>query len=80
MRCFYQLANRLAFLSFLRQRGIDALLLLVGFVGDEERNGPTSAEAWQAAEATAFYALGLPASHALRRAVVSIHPRVQDLS
>lgn len=75
-RCFFQLANRIAHLSFLRQRGIDAHLINVGFVGDAEMRGPDTPEAWSAAEMTALFALGLADTHPLRRAIHSVHPPV----
>ena len=78
-RCFYQLANRLAHLWFLQSRGVPAVLMLVGFVGDRDICGPHHPEAWNAAEEVAFFALGVPASHPLRRAVISVHPDVRQL-
>jgi len=78
-RCFYQLANRLAHLSFLRARGVPAVLLLVGFVGDTQMTGPSSGEAWDAAETAAFHALGVPNAHPLRKAVHTVHIDVSAL-
>lgn len=40
--CFYQLANRIAHLRFLREAGTDASLVLVNFVGDKGMSGPES--------------------------------------
>jgi hypothetical protein len=73
---FYQLANRLAHLGFLRSQGIDAYLLLVGFLDDKAMGGPNSAETWDAAYLVAYYALGLPARHKLSPFIVHAHPRV----
>ena len=73
---FYQLANRLAFLWFLRGKGVDAYLVLVGFTGDTEMGGPETAEAWQAAYEVASYALGLPARHKLARFILHVNPAV----
>lgn len=42
-RRFYQYANRLAHLDFLRRNGVDAILLLVNFTGDIETDGPQEA-------------------------------------
>jgi hypothetical protein len=39
---FYQLANRLAHLYFLRKHGFKAWLVLVNFVGDDDMSGPKS--------------------------------------
>jgi hypothetical protein len=57
--CFYQYANRLAHLWFLRRNGVLAKLVLVGFVGDQEMRGPTHAEEWNAAYQVMNYVLGL---------------------
>jgi hypothetical protein len=46
---FYQLANRIAHLYFLRKHGIKAWLVLVNFIGDSEMSGPTSEAEWRAA-------------------------------
>lgn len=62
---FYQLANRLAHLDFLRRNGVQAWLALVNFTGDVEMNGPASGEAWEAAYEVAFHVMGLPRRHAL---------------
>ncbi len=75
---FYQLANRLAHLWFLRQHGIPAFLILVGFVGDEDMGGPAAAETWEAAYNLANYALGLSARHELSAFVIQVHPAVRS--
>lgn len=75
-RVFYQYANRLAHLWFLRQCAVDAHLLFVSVLGDTEVGGPTEAETWQALYAAADHALGLPARHALRSAIHHVHPRI----
>lgn len=79
MRCFYQYANRLAHLWWLRQQGVEAHLLLVNFVGDDDMKGPDDPAAWHAVERAADYALGLPARHALSSHVHHIHPDVRSL-
>ena len=43
---FYQYANRLAHLHFLRIHGVQANLVLVYFTGDQEMGGPSSEEEW----------------------------------
>lgn len=73
---FYQLANRLAHLQFLRKQGVEAWLVLVGFVGDRDMGGPTTAEAWEAAYEVAFHVMGLPRRHALFRHVLHVQPVV----
>ena len=72
--CFYQLANRLAHLHFLRRNHVNAHLLLVGFVGDEEMNGPRHAAEWIAAYRVAEYTMGLPRRHALSAYLHHVHP------
>ncbi len=65
-RCFYQYANRLAHLYFLREcKKVDAALVFVYFVGDTTVTGrdPVTRGGWQAAIGLAHRHLGLP-SHA----------------
>lgn len=73
---FYQLANRLAHLHFLRSNGIPAWLVLVNFVGDAEMKGPKSREAWEAAYAVAWHVMGLGKRHKLSPYIVEVHPEV----
>lgn len=73
---FYQYANRIAHLHFLRAAGVDARLLLVGFLDDIGMDGPTSAEAWQAAYQVSDHALGLPRKHALTPFIIHAYPSV----
>ncbi|WP_442582756.1 hypothetical protein ACSBOB_12745 [Mesorhizobium sp. ASY16-5R] len=75
---YYQLANRLAHLDFLRSHGIDAHLLLVGFINDHEMTGPRSTGEWARAYATAFQVLGLDAS-STASFVHHVHPDVAEL-
>lgn len=59
---YYQYANRLAFLYWLKLlNGVNAHLMFVYFVDDRPMRGPTSVEAWQAEIAAAHQRLGLPA-------------------
>ena len=73
-RVYYQYANRLAHLWFLRAQGVDAHLLLIGFLGDTERGGPSDAEDWHAAYSRADAALGLPRRHALTPFIHHLSP------
>ena len=77
---FYQYANRLAHLWFLRREGVDAHLLLVGFLGDADMGGPRTAEAWRAAYLCADHALGLRHGHALRPFIHHVYPEVATLT
>ena len=57
---FYQYANRVAHLHFLRNIcHTDALLVFVDFVGDEEVGGPVTADEWRGATALALSYLGI---------------------
>ena len=82
-RCFYQYANRIAHLYFLKEvNGVDAVLVFVYFVGDTTRPGvkPVSREGWEAAIALANEHLGLRASSPwLRKNVFDVFLDVDDL-
>ncbi|RXF75304.1 hypothetical protein [Hansschlegelia zhihuaiae] len=71
---FYQLANRIAHLWFLRESGLDAYLVLVDFVGDVEMRGPATEEAWDAAYLVANYVLGLGKRHSLSGYIRHVRP------
>jgi hypothetical protein len=63
---FYQYANRLAYLYFLRHTNqVNSHLVFLNFVGAKDVNGPTSAEAWDAAYLILHAALGMPERHPL---------------
>jgi hypothetical protein len=59
-RDYYQYANRLAHLYFLRAHGVDAQLVFVYFLNDTDMNGPASAAEWASSVADVHRALGLP--------------------
>ena len=75
-RHFYQYANRLAHLHWLRGQGVDAKLALVGFVHDDDMPGRTTKEAWEAAYLLADSILGLHKRHPLRPHLIHVHPEV----
>jgi hypothetical protein len=77
---FYQLANRIAHLNFLHARGVEAHLLLIGFINDKAMGGPSDAEQWIAAYGAAEAALGLPESHPLSSRVHHVYPDVRALA
>jgi len=77
---FYQLANRLAHLYFLRRHGIKAWLVLVNFVGDDEMRGPRSEREWSAAYQVVWHVLGVPKEHRLSPYVIEIFPDVDRLN
>jgi hypothetical protein len=60
MTRYYQYANRLAHLHFLRAHGVDAQLAFVYFVGDDEMPGPTSRSDFEHAVREVRHSLGLP--------------------
>lgn len=65
MTGYYQYANRLAHLQFLRSRGVDAHLVFVHFINDAEMPRPHDRDAFEKAIAQVHEALGLPAHHAM---------------
>ena len=83
-KCFYQYANRLAHLYFLREsNGIDAALVFVYFTGDATVPGvnPVSHEGWEAAIGLATNHLGVRSSSPwIRENVVDVFIDVKDLS
>ena len=83
-RCFYQYANRLAHLYFLRElNGIDATMIFIYFTGDTTVSGvnPVSREGWEAAVGLATNHLGVRLSSPwVRENVVDVFIDVEDLS
>jgi hypothetical protein len=75
---FYQLANRLAHLHFLRVNGVDAWLVLVNFIDDEEMNGPRGVAEWQAAYQVVHHVMGIPMRNPLGKFVLHIYPSIQE--
>jgi hypothetical protein len=75
-RCFYQYANRLAHLWWLREQKVDAHLLLVGFLNDAEVGGPASADGWKGVYIAINHALGLSQAHSLAGYIHHVHPDV----
>jgi hypothetical protein len=76
---FYQLANRLAHLYFLRKFGVEAWLVLINFTGDREMGGPSSEAEWRAAYQVAWHVLGIPARHKLTPYIIEIFPDVRKM-
>lgn len=76
---FYQYTNRLAHLVWLRQQGVEAVLVMLGFCGDDEMPGATTPEAWAAAYHVADFALGIPRKHAYSRHILHVCPSVSAL-
>ena len=83
-RCFYQYANRLAHLYYLRElNGIDALLVFVYFTGETTvpSREPVSREGWETAIDLATHHLGIRTSSPWVRAnVFDVFIDVEGLS
>lgn len=77
---YFQYANRLAFLWWLRNHGVAAELIFVSFLNDTDIGGPTSSETWAAVFACADYTLGLPSRHKLSRYVHHVAPDVRHIA
>ena len=75
-KTYFQYANRLAFLHFLRCEGVNAHLLFVDFIEDREMKGPVSAEVWKTAFASADYVLGLRGRHKYTKYIHHVYPSV----
>ena len=75
---FYQIANRIAHLHFLKRNGVSAWLVFVNFLGDKEMGGPTTPEAWEAAYQVAFHVMGLRKDHPLAPFMVHAYPVVPE--
>lgn len=60
---FYQYANRLAHLQFLRQHGVPASLVFLYFINDMEMKGPTSEAEWRSGLESVATHLGLPSQY-----------------
>ena len=64
-RVYFQYANRLAHLWWLRSQGINAHLVLIAFLNDAQMPGLATSADWLAAYSDAEMTLGLPVAHAL---------------
>ncbi len=70
---FYQYANRLAHLWFLRVKHKKSVFLLfVYFIGDQSVDGPQTKEEWEAALKVMRHCLDFPRKHKLSRYIVDI--------
>jgi hypothetical protein len=77
---FYQLANRITHLYFLRKHGLKACLVLVNFLGDSDMGGPENEREWRAAYQVVWYALGIPSHHILQPFILEIYPQIEKLA
>lgn len=76
---YYQYANRLAHLVWLRDQGVGAHLLCVDFLRDAEVGGPATATDWQAAYAAADRCIGLPSKTGFEEAIHHVYPDTHRL-
>lgn len=74
---FYQIANRLAHLQFLRDQGVPAFLIFVNFLNDDDMEGPAHVETWEAAYHVAFHTMGLRKRHALSNFIIEVFPDLE---
>lgn len=70
-KTFYQYANRLAHVLFLRQKQVSAYFVSVYFLNDSEMNGPKTSEEWKGALRLLHRCLGLE-EHLLTKLVVEL--------
>lgn len=76
----YQYTNRLAHLYLLRElNDIDAYLVFVYFIGDEDVNGPKTVEEWKAALTVAKMVLGVGKRHPLNKFVSDVFVNVHEI-
>jgi hypothetical protein len=78
-KTFYQYANRLANVYFLRENGFEAWLVNVYFSNDEEMEGPRTADEWKGAIRLLHRCLGIR-EHLIRNLVIDIIIDVNALS
>jgi hypothetical protein len=76
---FYQLANRIAHLYFLRNNGVSAYLILINFLNDAEVDGPSTEAEWNAAYQVVGHVLGLPKRHELSAYMLHVFPHITQI-
>lgn len=77
---FYQYANRIAHLYFLRVlNGIDAYLVNIYFVNDESVDGPKSIDEWKGALTILKHYLGIPKRNKLEKYMLDIFIDIKEL-
>ncbi len=76
----YQHANRLAHLYLLAElNGIDAYLVMIYFLNDEEMKGPNSVKAWKEFIQKYHAAMGLPKDNRLSDRIIDLYLDVHEL-
>ena len=77
---FYQYANRIAHLYFLRVlNGINAYLVNIYFINDNSVTGPKSIDEWRGALTIIKHYLGIPKKNKLEKYMIDIFIDVNDL-
>ena len=77
-KTFYQYANRLAHVYFLRQNAVTAHFVSVYFLNDLEMSGPMTVDEWQGAISLLHRCLGLQ-EHLLKKWVIDVFIDVSKL-
>jgi len=77
-KTYYQYANRLAHVHFLRQNGVDAYFVSVYFLNDAEMNGPKTIDEWRGALRSLHRYLDLE-EDALSKFVIEVFIDINDL-
>ena len=75
---FYQYANRLAHIYFLRKNGCEAWLVNVYFINDADMDGPKSVDEWKGALWLLHRCLGLR-EHLLNQSVIDLFIDISSL-
>ena len=75
---FYQYANRLAHLKFLKEMGKEAYLIFVYFIGDPTRI-PTSRDAWNSALELQKKLMGLSARSLRHKGIIDVFINTADI-
>ena len=77
---YYQYANRLAHLYLLTElNGIDAYLLMIFFLNDEEMKGPKGSKVWKEAIQSCHTAMGLHLDNRLSGRIINLYLDVHDM-
>ena len=77
-KTFYQYANRLAHINFLRENGYEAWLVNIYFINDADMKGPKTIDEWKGAIRLLHRCLGLR-EHLLSKSVTDVFFDVSSL-
>jgi hypothetical protein len=76
---YYQYANRISHLWWLRKQGLDAKLLFINFIDAKKGEEQACQDEWKDEFAKADRVLGLPLTHKLSEYIHHIYPNVNDI-